>query len=403
MYRYIGCVVRLSVVLLVFPMSRGLTQPLRVAQPQPSDATGRTEEKLCFKFKPGDKFSLVSVTKTSKTRSFSTDANQNGLAADTNSTKQTVRITSDLDIDEVEADGSAWAKYTYRQVALKIEAKDMKIDFDSSAFGETSPPAGDESRSHPDKIGTVVTPLRRPERRIEIPLLALPWVSVIGEDFYLKITPQGRVTNINGLNAVVGNAKSKIPNIPMRDQLIAATEQQFSEESIKRSLANQLAVFPDVNAGPARTGDTWSRIQATEQGTVTIDWNYRLKEIRPDGIGIVDVNVIVASDTNAGPVFVRGMKAEREFSGGGAGQIEIEPRYKSGSGCIINSETTQDMVEKIRFLPEEAFRRPPPSPAPARTHIVTTFQMFRRLPAEGGDSDQLPALSEVNQPSFPDF
>ena len=330
-------------------------------------------EDLRFRFQPGDKFSLVSVTQTRRTRSLSPDTNQDSLVADTDSAKQTFRTRGDLDIEEVEPDGSAWAKYTYRQVALKIEGEGTEIDFDS-----------DESRS---QSSSTESSFSRPGRRAEAPIQALPWISVINEGFYLRITPQGRITNINGLNAVIGNAKSKIPNVPIKGQFNSAIEQQFSEQSVKRSLTNQLAVFPDANASPVSTGDTWSRIQIEDEEAITTKRTYQLKEYR-DGAALVDVNIIVASVPDAGPVFIREMRAEREISGRGAGQIEIE----QSSGRIINSTTTQDLVEKIRFLPQGPIRRPPPAPAPARTHIVTTFQMIKREP------DKLPVASEANQP-----
>jgi hypothetical protein len=216
----------------------------------------------------------------------------------------------------------------------------------------------------------------------------------------------------------VGNAKSKIPNVAIKDQLIQVIDRQFDEAAIKRELQNQLAVFPDANSGPISIGDAWSRRQLAEEGKISFEWIFRLRERRPAPIldpnaqpsskavvtdqiskfdsvpqsqnwcWVVDVNVGVSSDANEAPISVEGLKATREVSGQGTGQIEIE----ESTGRIINSVLAQDVVEKIRFLTEGAIRRPPPAPAPARTHIVTTFQMIKR------DSDPAPALPEPNRP-----
>jgi hypothetical protein len=218
-----------------------------------------------------------------------------------------------------------------------------------------------------------------------MPPQVLPFYLALGESFFVRITPQGRITNVNGLSAVVGNAKSKLPNVVIKDQLIQVIDRQFDEAAIKRGLQSQLAVFPpvspderasrggDANAGAIGIGDTWSRRQGSDEDKVSLERIFRLKQVR-DGIAVVDVNNVVNSDASAGLVFIGERKAMREVSNRGTGQIEIE----ESTGRIINSTLTQDVVEKITFLPEGAMRRPPPAPAPTRTHIVTTFQMIRR-------------------------
>ncbi len=408
MNRYTGCVFRLSVVphqlssdnrsncffgsyFLLLAISAGLVSSF-VARASSLDCNEPRvpSHELRFRFQPGDKFSLVSVNERKTVRY---------VDADEESTEQTVRLRCDLDVEQVELDGCAWAKYTYRQVALKVRGRDKDIDYDSdesqsrTAFGDTSPIGGTTATQ---------SPLQRPGRNAAVPPQVLPWVTAIDEGFYLRITPQGRITNINGLAAVVGNAKSKVPPAAvlyqqgatgsMRGQFIEAIEQQFTEGRIKRLLEGQLAVFPDVNAGPVNIGDTWRRGQWTDEDRLSLEWIYRFKE-RRDRIAVVDVNLIVGSDANAALIFIEGMKAERKISGQGAGQIEIEQL----SGRIINSTLTYDVVEKITFLPQGAMRRPPPAPAPARSHTVITFQMIKR------DSDPASpsARAEAGKPTDP--
>ncbi|MFH1371146.1 MAG: DUF6263 family protein [Planctomycetota bacterium] len=319
----------------------------------------RVGGELQFRFKQGDKFSLVSVNET-KTDQLSPEPDSGEQVE-----QQTLRLRCDLDVEEVEPDGCAWAKYTYRQVALKVRGKDADVDYDSDA---NQLPTGRD-------------------RRAGIPLKVLPFYLAIGESFFVRVTPQGRITNVNGLSAVVGNAKSKFPNVAIKDQLIQVIDRQFAEDKIRRSLEGQLAVFPDANSGPIGIGDTWSSTQRADEDRVATERTFRLKECRDD-VAVVDVNVVVASDANAGPISIGQMKAKSEVSGLGTGQIEIE----QSTGRIINSALTQNIVAKITFLPEGVIRRPPPPPAPTRTHIVTTFQMVKR------DSDQPPVLSKVEGP-----
>ena len=346
----------------------------------------RAGEELRFQFRPGDKFSLILVTQINTTLPASSTENKSVSGGGIESLRdepveQTFRIRSDLDIEEVEPDGSAWAKYTYRQVSLKSKSRDSEVDYDS-----------EDRRLMKD---VEQDPLREQSVIATVPLKVMPWVSVINESFYLRITPQGQITNINGLAAVVGSAKSRVLNMSVRNQILESIEEQFTEDNLKRSLENQIAVFPDPNKfgmGRVGIGDTWSRKQRENEDHITIERTYKLMEYR-DGVAVLDVNIIVASDANAGPVSIDGMKAERELSGRGTGQIEIE----QSSGQILNSTMARDLIERIKFLSEGAFRRSPSPPAPARTHLETTFQMIRR------GSDLSPPLPEVNQPAPLDF
>jgi hypothetical protein len=326
---------------------------------------------LRFRFQPGDKFYLLSVTEQTTTRVV--DGNQQVFT-------QTVRLGCDLDIEEVEADGRAWAKYSYRQAALKLKGQDVSVEYDSDA------------------------------NQPKISSRALPLAGVLGEGFYIRITPQGRIDKINGLQAVVGSAKSKVPNIPNKDQVIQTIDNQFSEAVIKREMENQMAVFPP--SGVPRTdanvvtGDPcliWNRTEQMDEDGIVVEWTFRLKESRthfgtsssttskvPEtigrqtepvtesqngcGIAIIDVNIVIKPTAAAQETVSGGVRMRREISGQGAGQIEID----ESTGRIINSVLTRDSVEEIKTSSEGTVRRIPPVSEPATRHIVKTFQMTRR-------------------------
>jgi hypothetical protein len=303
-----------------------------------------------------------------------------------------LRLECDFDVEEVDNDGNTWAKYTYRRVTFKAKGAGLDMEYDSDA------------------------------NRPKVPPQVLSLHLARGESFFIRVTPQGHIDKINGLSAVMGNAKSKIPNIAERDLLIRLVEQYFAEAAIKRELESRLAVFPDsappaavlrqqdAGAGAIDIGDSWSRRELVDDDKTLLKWTWRLRErrgIAPDTIAVIDVN-LVASPAPRSPsgeagskvegqprfigdkqeVAIGGVKTRREVKGQGFGQIEID----EATGRIINSTLTHDLVEIILLLPEGPIRRPPPAPAPTRMHIVTTFQMIKR------DSNKLPVASEANQP-----
>ena len=95
---------------------------------------------------------------------------------------QTTRLECDFDIEEVDENGIAWAKYTYKRVTMKIRSEEQKVDYDSDA------------------------------NQVKIPLQAMPLRMAVGEWLYLRITPQGRIEKINGLQALITYAKAKMGN-----------------------------------------------------------------------------------------------------------------------------------------------------------------------------------------------
>jgi hypothetical protein len=217
----------------------------------------------------------------------------------------------------------------------------------------------------------------------------------MGESFFIRITPQGRIDKINGLSAVIGNAKSKIPYIPERDLFIKMVEQYFKEASLKRDLEMMFNVFPDSDAKPLKVGDIWTRKELINNDKALLDRTWRFSELRggdSNAIAVIDVNTLIlpaATDT-AGPqktrkqltdepeVTIGGLAARSEVKGRGIGRIEIE----QPTGRIINSSTTQDLVEKTIILPEGPIRRHPNPPAPTNIHIETTFRMVKRYSEE---------------------
>ena len=320
---------------------------------------------LRFRFQPGDKYSLVSVTEQKLSRVI--DGNDW-------SAEQTIHLECDLDVQEVDENGVAWTKYTYKRVVMKLRSKDQKLDFDSDA--NTS----------------------------KTPVPAIPFQMALGESIYLRITPQGRIDKINGSQALITSARAKMGDFPGAEMVSREIGRQYDEPAVRRTLEDQFAVFPDSN----NEGATWARkevlssadigyaaVKQIDEVNIVFEKTFRLNtdKSRQGGISVVDVNLIVqpevaqvantrALDQSA----IASTKASREISGGGAGQIEIE----NATGRIINNKMTQDTVERVKLTSQNQMLRPMSGPEPIITHKVTTFQMTKIAegkPAQPADSN----------------
>jgi len=335
------------------------------------------DEELRFRFQPGDKYFLVSVTKQRMARI---------VHGNEQTTEQTVWLGCDLDVEEVEESGCAWAKYTYRQAVMKIKGLGVDTTYDSEA------------------------------NQPQVPFEALPLALELGESFYMKITPQGHIDKINGLQAIVVSAKGKLPNVKGREQLVGAVENLFAESAIRRVLESQLAVFPDPNTEHKSTGAqehtsaavmagaltpcSWSRTeQINEENAgvpVVVEQTWRLRETSGT-VAVIDVNLVIRPTAEKEETTIGGAKARREVRGHGTGRVEIE----KVTGRIIANTLTKDLVEEVEVFAQGPMLRPPAPPEPVRTHIVTTFQMIDRenLSDANQTTPPSPAKPEANQPA----
>jgi len=322
-------------------------------------------DELKFKFVPGDKYSLVLVTEQKMARI--TDGNEQTF-------EQTTRFECDFDIEEVDENGRAWAKYTYRRTAIKVKSPELNFVFDSDA------------------------------NQLKTPIQAVSLRLVVGEGLYLRITPQGRIEKINGLQALVTYSKAKIGNFAGAGIVSQAIDRQFAELAVRRVLENQMAVFPEPNKG----GATWVRTDVLssaeagdavagqiEEANTIFERTFRLNPDKSGqgGIAVVDVNLVIKSASApvlSTPAPESPVRANREILGEGAGQIEIE----EATGRIISSKMTQDIVERVKYVAQGPMLRPPPASEPITTHMVTTFQMTRREPP-------VPSKVEGDKPARP--
>jgi len=316
-------------------------------------------DSLKFKFSPGDKYSLVLVTEQKMARV--ADGNEQ-------SSEQTTRLECDFDVEEVDGSGCAWAKYTYRRVTMKLRAAKQKVDFDSDA------------------------------NQAKMPMQAAPFCLAMGEGLYLRITPQGRIEKINGLQALIISAKAKMGNFAGADKVSQSIDQLFAEPAVRRQIEDQLTIFPEPNEPDTTWSRTrilssaeagYSKVEQVEEVNLVFEKTFRRNPDKSSqgGIAVVDVNLVIKPVS--APVLstpperdgqAQTVRASTEVLGGGGGRIEIE----EATGRIISSKMTQDTTERIIYIAQGPMLRPPPAPEPITKHTVTTFQMARREPPAPG-------------------
>lgn len=293
---------------------------------------GAERREYRMRFEAGKKYRLRKVVEQRVTRV---------VGGGEHTLNQATEMGSDFDVQDVEADGSAWINYAYRESSLRLKGPGVDIEFDSSKKG------------------------------VSVPIEAIGFALILGESFYVKMSPDGKVEKINGLDTMLSSVRGKIPNVRGREQILESMKRQLDEGRVSDELEGYFAIYPDRAVG---VGESWSRkAPASEVSARIVETTWLVKEVE-DGVVVVEVGIVVKSNPKAEPVDVRGVKMRREISGTGTGLIEIE----ESSGMIIRSEVTQETKEQMRVVPGGPIRRRQSTTEPVKTHRVVTFEMTER-------------------------
>ncbi len=252
---------------------------------------------------------------------------------------QNTWVGCDWDVEQIEEDGGAWIKQTYRSAGVKIKGPGVDVEFDSTK----------------DK---------------QVPIQALSLVLLLNQAFYVKISPVGKIERINGLDELMGYVKASMPDVPNKVQMAEGLRQQLSEQAIRMEIERKLAIYPSEAKEP---GQSWGELEETSEGAeVVVEREFTLKELREDG-AVIEVAIDIKPSEDIEPVEVDGQKVIRKISGLGHGRIEIsEP-----NGWIVRSEIGQDMVEQTEIVSRGAVLRRR-QPEPVKTHRLEIFEMSER-------------------------
>jgi hypothetical protein len=233
-----------------------------------------------------------------------------------------------FDVKEVDEKGNAWVNCTFDWIKFRQKTPKFNVVYDSS---------------------------KKPSR---VPSGAQAAAVFLGESFSVKMTPQGHVEELKGLEKLRENMGKKLPGGFMKQQMLQSSEQHLAD-SIKELYLSPMAVYPN---SPVGIGDSWSRTDSFKTQPFVSENKWTLKD-RKAGIAIIEASSAIKSRPE--PLGQDVAKMKFEMSGKRAGQIEM----KESTGQIIRSEMTKDLSGQAQAGTMAIFMR---------THTVTTFEMAER-------------------------
>lgn len=300
--------------------------------PRPLGPLPQNNEKIQYqmRFKEGQKYYLRVVTEQKISQT---------VSGQEQSIEQTIGLGYDLDVKNVEPNGNAWVSYTYKWAKFIQEGFAGRVVYDSS------------------------------EKDLPAPPKTQGFAALLEETFSLKITPQGRVEEVKGLQTVRNNVGKKLPEGPMKEAMMMGLKQFISEEGVKELMESSMAIYPEK---PVGIGDSWRKTVTLTQGpAITLENEFILKN-RKDGVSFIEVSSNIKSSHKAVPVGMGSAKVSYELSGKQQGLIEIE----ESTGRLIRSKTNQKASGQMKV--EVAGQQPQP-PIPVKIDSIITCEMTERI------------------------
>lgn len=228
---------------------------------------------------------------------------------------QKMRIEYDFSVENIDKNGFSFIKVTYKTVYFQQDGPIGIIEYDS--------------KNPPDETNPLI----------------LGFTCLPGESFTMKVSPEGMVKEIKGIENLIERmvGKLKLVDSTKKDDLKRAFKEQFGEEAMTQTMENITAIYPEQ---PVKVGESWKKKTIISKGfPMIINNTWTLREVN-NGKAIIDINSHIYTNKDAPPIDLRIMKIKYELSGIESGQIKLGMAKQLN----INCTTTQKLSGKVIVL-----------------------------------------------------
>ena len=266
---------------------------------------------------PSDKLELRLRLKQGDTRHVTTTVEQHieqTVGRNQQATEQMFGVGYAMSVEGVDASGNMKVATRYEFVRLRQKGPAGALEYDS-----TNPPK-------------------------QIPQAAKSFAALVGLGFTATITPTGKVTAVEGLDAMFAELlrKLELPDGPSKAAVQRILTEQFGEPAMKEHLENMFTLYPDA---PVAVGESWQRrVVVTKGFPVVIDGTCTLKD-RSGGTAHIEAKAMLSPNEAAGPVELGTGRMSYELKGEQSGTAEVD----EATGWTRSITTTQLVSGTLRF------------------------------------------------------
>ena len=271
-------------------------------------AAGQDDKlELRLRLKPGESYKLL-VTIDQRINQ-TTGANQQA-------TEQMIAVGYTMAVEAVDAAGNMKVATTYDSIHFRQKGPAGAVEYDSAKAPKQVPPP------------------------------ARAFAALAGLGFKATLTPEGKVSAVEGLDAMFAEMvrKLELPEGPAKAAVQKALADQFGEEAMKQNVQNLFALYPDT---PVSLGQTWQRrVVVTKGFPVVIEGAYTLKG-RSGGVATIETKATLSPNEAAGPIDLGTGKMSYDLNGVQNGTAEVD----EATGWTRSFTTQQVVSGTLRFKP----------------------------------------------------
>jgi len=223
-------------------------------------------------------------------------------------THQTMVIGRTLDVKDVDEAGTATIEVTFGPAAMKVKGRQGTFEYDSE--------------DPPD----------------EVPPPAMSLAAIVDEGFTVKMTPEGRVTEITGVDKMLERLCEAIEALDeeTKKEIVESMKRQFGDDAMKQMMESITAILPDE---PVAVGDSWSQeIALTVPFSAVFEITGTLTD-RTGGVSTVELDCTIKPNPDAPPVKMGSMSMTYKLEGTQKGTLKID----EATGWFAEGQITQEI------------------------------------------------------------
>jgi hypothetical protein len=206
----------------------------------------------------------------------------------------------------------------------------VTVTYKAVRFRQTSP------------VGTVAYDSASPPE--VIPPMARGFAALVGQNFGMKVSDQGRVTEVTGVDAMLTRMISELhlPAGPMQDAVSESLRAQFGDEAIREMMESMMAIYPDQ---PVAVGDSWSKEVVVSRGFPMIIQNQWTLTGRRDGLAQIAVKSSIKPNEEGAPTKMGPMSLKYNMSGTQDGTLNMI----EATGWTQRAAVKQEFTGQVAF------------------------------------------------------
>lgn len=170
--------------------------------------------------------------------------------------------------------------------------------------------------------------------------------SIMGEEFYARVSPQGEISEIYGLEKVYENMFKSLGGDTLSTEQKESLKSSFGNEAIKAVIQQQFQMFPQAEV---YQDSTWVRSYDTQMMIFPVKniLSYKLKDIKEEnGQVLLTIDAELAVDIMQKEIKEKQMSYKIEDSKTGGKGVIV---FNLTKGCVSSKETGTNLEMGIKI------------------------------------------------------